>query len=344
VSSRIRRALVTGASGFVGARMVERLVRRHIPVRALVRQRLLPPVLPGGPERVHGDVTRPDSLPAAVAGCDVVFHCAWGGESLADARRINVEGTRHVLEAAAAAGVRRVVHLSTMAVHGDALPAELTEDCPLVTHGDPYSVSKAEGERLALTLGRERGVEVVALRPTLVYGPAAPYWVVGYCERVKREEVALVDGGSGLANLLFVEDLVDAMLAAADAAGAAGAACLVSGAHAVTWAEYLGHFARMCRKPMPPSVSRWRAALEMQVLRVYGTLTQRPRRLQGMDVRLMSQRSAVRIDRARQMLGWSPATSLDEGMTRCEAWLRREGHLPADDRPVEPDEERRIAG
>ncbi len=344
MSTRINRALVTGATGFVGARMVARLLGRHVSVRALVRHRLARGATPAGLERVHGDVTQPESVRAAAAGCDVVFHCAWGGESLADARRINVEGTRHVLEAAAASGVRRLVHLSTMAVHGDALPAALSEDFPLVTAGDAYGLSKAEGEQLAFELGRARGVEVVVLRPTLVYGPAAPYWVVGYFDRVKREELALVDGGTGLANLLFVEDLVDAMLAAAEAPGAAGAACLVSGDHAVTWAEYIGHFARMCGKPLPPSLPLWRAKVEMQVLRVYGTLTQRPRRLQGMDVRLMSQHCAVRIDRARQVLGWSPATSLAQGMAVCEDWLRHEGHLPAVERPIEPPRARRIAG
>src|SRR5262245_45498354 len=324
--------------------MVERLVRRHGPARALVRHRLARGGAAAGLERVHGDVTRPESVRAAADGCDVVFHCAWGGESLDDARRINVEGTRHVLEAAAAAGVRRVVHLSTVAVHGDALPAQLTEDFPLVTGGDAYGLSKAEGERLAFELGCASGVEVVALRPTLVYGPAAPYWVVGYFERVKREEVALVDDGTGLANLLYVEDLVDAMLAAAEAPGAAGAACLVSGAQRVTWAAYLGRFARMCHKPAPPSVPLWRARVEMQVLRVYGTLTQRPRRLQGMDVRLMSQHCAVRVDRARQVLGWSPQTSFEQGMALCEAWLRREGHLPPEDRPIESPPVRQIAG
>jgi nucleoside-diphosphate-sugar epimerase len=237
-----------------------------------------------------------------------------------------------------------VVHLSTMAVHGDDLPAELTEDAPMISRGDDYGVSKAEGERLALDLGRVRSVEVVVLRPTLVYGPAAPYWVVGYCERVKHEQVALVDGGTGLANLIFVEDLVDAMWAAAEVPGAAGAACLISGERPVTWVEYLGHFARMCRKPLPPSVPLWRANLEMQVLRVYGTLTQRPRRLQGMDVRLMSQHTTVRIDRARQVLGWSPATSLEDGMDVCEAWLRREGHLPPLPRAVEVMPVRRSVG
>jgi nucleoside-diphosphate-sugar epimerase len=344
VTVRFGRALVTGANGFVGARMVDRLVSRHVPAQALVRRRVTAPMPGRSVEWVQGDVTRPETLPAAVAGCDVVFHCAWGGGSLEDARRVNVEGTRNLLEAAARAGVRRIVHLSTMSVHGDDLPPELTEDAPLVTRGDPYGVSKAEGERLARELGPELGLEVVVLRPTLVYGPAAPYWVVGYCERVKREEVALVDGGRGLANLLFVEDLVDAMWASAEVAGAAGGVCLVSGARPVTWAEYLGHFARMCRKPLPPSVPVWRATVEMQVLRIYGALARRPRRLQGMDVRLMSQRTAVRIDHARRLLGWTPATSLDEGMAVCEGWLRRQGHLPPGGRALDPPGMERVAG
>src|SRR5262249_7957398 len=263
VSTGMGRALVTGANGFVGARMIDRLLRHRVPARALVRQRLLVGLGTPGLERAHGDVTRADSLRAAVAGCDVVLHGAWGGDSLAQARRVNVEGTRNLIEAAADAGVRRVVHLSTMAVHGDDLPAELIEDAPMISRGDAYGVSKAEGERLALDLGRARGGEVGALRPPLVYGPAAPYWVVGYCERVKHEQVALVDGGTGIVNLIFVEDLIDAMWAAAEVPGAAGAACLVSGEHPVTWAEYLGHFARMCRKPPPPSVPLWRAKLEM---------------------------------------------------------------------------------
>ena len=321
-------ALVTGAGGFVGRRVVERLLGQGVVVRALVRRGLVGTEARGRLERVRGDVTDPESLAAAVGGCDVVFHCAWGGESLEDARRINVQGTVNVLEASARAGVQRVVHLSTMAVHGDRLPPVLTEDHPLDFGGDAYGVSKAEGERAALALGREHRIEVVALRPSLVYGPGAPFWLIGYFERTKREQVALVDGGRGLANLVFVEDLVDAMLAAADRPGVGGAACLISGPSPVTWAEYLGHFAAMCGKPPPPSVPLWWARLEMQMLRVYGILTQRPRRIQGMDVRLMSQHTEVSIAGAERVLGWRPATSLDAGMRVCESWLRREGYLP----------------
>jgi nucleoside-diphosphate-sugar epimerase len=329
VSQRIQRAFVTGAGGFVGRRVVERALGGGVAVRALVRRGAVGARPRAGLELCRGDVEDAASVAAAAAGCDVVFHCAWGGgDSLPDARKVNVDGTLNVLEAAQRAGARRVVHLSTMAVHGDRLPPVLTEECPFDLAGDAYGVSKAEGEQAALRFGRERGLEVVALRPTLVYGPGAPFWLVGYFERVKGERVALIDGGAGLANLIFVKDLVDAMFAAATRPGVGGEACLVSGPSPVEWREYLGHFARLCGKPAPPSVPLWRARLEMQFLRVYGVLTQRPRRLQGMDVKLMSQHCAVSIERAERVLGWKPATSLEAGMRVCEDWLRREGHLP----------------
>ena len=327
MKTQMTRALVTGATGFIGSRAVDVLCARGVAVRALCRHPFGNGTGSNGVQHVHGDVTRPETLPDAVAGCDVVFHCAWGGTTLAEARRVNVDGTRNVIEAAAAAGVRRIVHLSSMAVHGTVRGPELTEEAPLVARGDAYSVSKAEGERMAFDLGRERGLEVVALRPSLVYGPGSPFWLVEYFERVRDEHVTLVGGGAGLANLVFVDDVVDAMLAAA-IAPVAGVACLVSGETPVTWATYLGAFARMCRKPPPRRVPLWRAGLEMQILRVYGALAQRPRRLRAADVRLMGQATAVRIDRARRLLSWSPATSFEAGMAICESWLRREGYLP----------------
>jgi hypothetical protein len=80
---------------------------------------------------------------------------------------------------------------------------------------------------------------------------------------------------------------------------------------------------------VPPSVPLWRARLEMQWLRVYGTLAQRPRRLQAMDVALMTQRTTVSIDKASRLLGYAPRVDLTQGMLSCERWLRQEGHLPA---------------
>ncbi len=322
------RALVTGASGFIGSRVVTRLASMGVSVRALVRRVAAGRDGASHSERVRGDVTDPASLLQATAGCEVVFHCAWGGTTLEEQRQINVQGTRNVLDAAARAGVRRVVHLSSMAVHGRTFGAVLTEEAPLNFQSDPYGISKAEGEVAAFDLARERGLEVVALRPTLVYGPRSLYWVLTYFDRVKNERIALINGGSGLANLVYVDDLVDAMLLAAERPAVCGEAFLISGAHAITWREYLGYFAQMCGKPLPPSVPLWRAQIEVQWLRVYGMLTQRPRRLQGMDLSSMTQRTEVSIDKARRLLGYTPRVPAADGMRRCEQWLRDQGHLP----------------
>jgi len=319
--------LVTGANGFIGSRLVERLGCMGVRVRALVRRGVL-----SRPEqeyeRIRGDVTVLETLSSAVQGCDVIFHCAWGGNALAEARRINVLGTRNVLTAAAAAGVSRVVHLSSMAVHGRKLPALLTEEHPLQFQGDAYTVSKAEGERVAVELGAAHGVQVVVLRPTLVYGPRSPLWLLSYFERLKQEQLALIDGGKGLANLVYVDDLIDAMWAAAQRPGITGQAFLISGAQPVSWRQYISHLAQMCHKPLPPSIPRWRAWLEMQGGRVYGALTQHPRRLLGMDLANMTQHTTVSIAKAQQLLAYTPRIALAEGMQRSEAWLRQAGYLP----------------
>lgn len=321
-------AFVTGSSGFIGSRLIRRLTEMSVRVRALVRQNLIAHRASNpGCEFIRGDVNDPDSLQAGMSQCDVVFHCAWGGNTLRDARRINVEGTTNVIDAAARARVKRVVHVSSVAVHGRRLPDVLTEDCPLSFHGDAYAVSKAEGEVAAFERGRALGVEVVALRPTLVYGPGSPIWLLAYFERVKRGQLALVDDGAALVNLVYVDDVVDALCAAAERDAVAGEAFLVSAAEPITWRAYIGGFAAMCRRPLPPSLPRWRAPLAARWLRVYAAATRRPRRLQTWELPLMSQRSTVSIEKARVVLGYVGRTSFDEGIACCERWLRREGYL-----------------
>jgi nucleoside-diphosphate-sugar epimerase len=195
-----------------------------------------------------------------------------------------------------------------------------------VFEGDPYSVGKAEGERLAFDLGKSLGLEVTALRPTLVYGPRSPLWLVAYFERVRLEQIAMIDGGSGVANLIFVDDLVDAMLTVAEHPAVAGEAFLMNGPEPITWREYLGILAAVCRKPLPPSVSLRRAQLEIPFWKVYSTLTLHPRRL---DLGQMTQRSRVSIEKAVRTFGYAPRFSAVAGVDACKPWLRLEGYLPA---------------
>lgn len=321
--------LVTGARGFIGSRLVEILAEQGAQVNVLVRDNLRTERFRRLGCRVFiGDLSLPQTLPPAFVGRQIVFHNAVAFGALEDIWPINVEGTRQVVEMASQASAQRVVHVSSVAVHGENLPEMVREDQPYVTHGNSYEISKAEGEKLALQLGRERGVEVVVVRPTLAYGPGSPGWVLDWFKRVKYHKTALVDGGRGLANLVYVDDLVQGMILAALVPGVAGEAFFHSGPQPVTWREYLGEFSRMLGKPLPPSVPFWRARLGAAISRQTSRLTRRLPRLSAYHVNLMSQRTVFDISKGGRLLGYEPRVSLEKGMRRTETWLREKGYLP----------------
>ena len=320
--------LVTGASGFIGSRLVERLRELDRPTHVLTRTHAAGERLHAAGCRVFlGDVTLPDSLAAVVRGVGTVIHGAVGGGDLTQAREINVQGTLNLLEAAKRAGARRVVFLSSVVAHGRNWPAVLDETAPLKFVGDHYAVSKAEAERAGFDRARTLGIEFVVVRPTIVYGPRSGRILIDL-GRVDLERVKLIAHGAGLANMIYVDDLVDGILAAADHPAAANEAFLMSGERPVTWREYFAPLAAMCRKPPPPTVGTARARLEAWGSKWHFRFTRYPRRIEDTDFALMIQPSAVSNAKACGMIGYAPHVSLADGMRRTEAWLRASGHLP----------------
>jgi nucleoside-diphosphate-sugar epimerase len=323
-----RTVLVTGAGGFVGGRLVERLREDGVAVHALIRDGTKAARLAALGCAVHrGDVTLPDTLAAAIAGCDGVVNCATGGSDWEQSRAVNVQGVQHVLTAAARAGVRRVVHVSSVVAHGRSWPPVLTESFPLQFTGDPYAVTKAEGERDGFPCAARLGVELAVVRPTIVYGPGSPRILLDL-RRVGLERVKLLAHGRGLLNVVYVDDVVDALRLAMTVPAAAGRGFLVSGAAPVTVREYYAAIAAMRGKAPPPAIALWRGRLEAAAGRWYFRFTRRPAIVEDNDIGLMSEHARVGIDEARRALGWEPRTSFADGMRRTEAWLRRRGWLP----------------
>jgi nucleoside-diphosphate-sugar epimerase len=242
VSLSGRTVLVTGGTGFIGGRLVERLVLEEgCRVRVLVRNFARAPRIAGFPiEMRSGDITDRSEVEAATEGCDVVFHCAYDFvPTLKGQRRTGVEGTTNVAEAALAAGVKRLVHLSTVAVHWPAADGDLVEDSPWPSSEDPYTLVKREAEERVRALHREAGLPVVILRPTLVYGPFSDFWTLTPIQRLRKGQVPLIDGGNGLCNAVYVDDVVDAMILAALRPGVEGEAFLVSADAPISWRTFL---------------------------------------------------------------------------------------------------------
>jgi nucleoside-diphosphate-sugar epimerase len=243
-----RRVLVTGG-GFIGGRLAEVLALRHgAEVSVMVHR-------PAGATRlahlpcraVVGDVTDRSAVQAAVAGCDTVFHCAFGTSGSQRHRRlVNTEGTREVLTAAGAAGVRRVVHLSTFMVYGRTIDGEYTEESPRRRFGDAYSDSKLQAEQLAVDLAGSGRSPAVVLQPTNVYGPHGGVWVNQVLAAMRTGRLVLVDDGAGTCNHVYVDDVVAAMTLAATAEDdVVGQAFIVSSGERTTWREFYHHFERM---------------------------------------------------------------------------------------------------
>jgi len=241
------KVLVTGASGFIGGRLVERLVRQGADVRVLVRNPASAARLARFPLTFHlGDVTNAADLEKAVQGCELVFHCAYGTTGSQKRRAwVNRVGTERTLEAAHKAGVKRVVYLSTLMVYGQTADGDLDETAPRRRFGNAYSDSKLDAEGIALQYSRSGRVPVTILQPTAVYGPYGGVWTAQSLAALKTGRVILVNGGDGLANAVYVDDLVSAMLLAAEKDAAVGEAFLISGPDAVTWRDLYGRFARM---------------------------------------------------------------------------------------------------
>jgi len=291
--------LLTGGNGFVGSRLARRLLALGHGVRAITRQANRTPELQHSLAReIQGDFVDPAVSATAAAGCDLVIHCAGtAGPELDPVRRVNVDGTRAMVDAALGAGATRFIHISTVSVYRIDDRPVVDEGTPLKTSGDPYGVTKAEGDRLVLAAAK-RGLRATILRPGAILGvhPSST-WAVKVPERIRERQIKLrIDGGDSIP-WVHVEDLADAVLLAIAREEAIGRVYNLVDGH-TTWREYTDR------------VRGWFGTAPLDVI---------PRREVPAGGYWSGRVEAYRI---RSELGYAPRRTFDEGMAEAGRFWR----------------------
>jgi nucleoside-diphosphate-sugar epimerase len=245
---RIERVLLTGASGFIGARLAQCLTQAYdVEVHALVhRLGTVGTARLARLSRVRlfaGDVRDAKTVSHALEGCTHVVHCAIGTAGSSRERgQVTIEGTRVVLQAAHGMRVERVVHLSTASVHDPARCGQvIREDAPL--NGGGQAQAKVLAERVAEAYSRRNALPLVILRPTCVWGPWSPVWTAGAAELIRRGVPFLPRAGRGTCNAVYVDNLVDAVWLALQKPEVSGQCLLVNDDEPTTWGELYGGYA-----------------------------------------------------------------------------------------------------
>ncbi len=317
---------VTGGSGFIGGRLIERLRREGHSVRALARSTSAAErVRARGGEPAAGDLADPAALRAAAEGCELAFHAAamlgdWGRRE--DFERGNVDGTRNALRACGDAGVRRFVHVGTEAALLAGRPLiDVDETAPLRPDSPAlYSATKARAEQAVLAANRD-GFETVVVRPRFVWGVGDTTLLPVMVQMVRGGRFAWIGGGRQRTSTTHVDNTVEGLVLGATR-GRPGEVYFVTDGEPIVFRDFVSELLAT-QGVQPPSRNVQTAVASL--LASGGETLWRLLRLSGhppltrFAYWVSSQECTIRIDKAREQLGYSPVKTIADGLAELRA-------------------------
>jgi nucleoside-diphosphate-sugar epimerase len=325
------RILVTGASGFTGGHLARAFVRRGYDVRALARTKAQADVLSqAGIEPALGDLQDKKTLTAAARGVEIVYNIAalyrQAGIPRATYRAVNATAVGALIESAAEAGARRVVHCSTVGVHGDIEHPPANEDAPM-RPGDIYQETKVEGERIARDAARRTGLAVTIARPSGIYGPEDRR-LLKLFRGIARRRFVVLGSGDIFYHLTYIDDLVEGFRLCGEQPAAANRTYILAGSEVTTLNELIERIAHEAHVA-PPAIKLpvwpfWAAGAACEAICVpFGIEPPLYRR----RVDFFTKSRAFDISRARAELGFAPQVGLGDGIRKTLDWYRERGWL-----------------
>jgi nucleoside-diphosphate-sugar epimerase len=325
------RALVTGANGFIGSNLCRVLIERGYEVVAFV--------LPGTNEKnlegtkvriIHGDILEPKSLKNAMSGVDTVFHLAalvtdWGSRELF--MRVNVQGTRNVLDAAVGAKAKRFVYMSSLAIHKFKGWNGADENAPRENFRYPYSASKIAAEDLCNRYFREGKIETVIVRPGFVIiGPGDVMFFYRIAQVLEQHKpYGTINGGRAKFCYSYVENLVDGMVFVAESGKSAGETYIISDG-ILTWKAFNEAVSHALGVKNPTASIPYRVAYPLvavmeQTYKLFGSKNPPPLTRYRISVQA---RDLSFVSNKIEKLGYRPKVSLDEGLRRTVEWYKQQ--------------------
>lgn len=319
--------LVTGATGFIGSRVVYKLLQKSVAVKILALPgEVIPAEWTEKVEVIRGSISDPQAVYQAACGAKTIIHLVavvsdWGDEK--KYWEFTVEGSRKIFKEAVKNSAR-VVLASSIVVYGDFIQKQpCPEETPYGKTFGPYSRTKQAQEKLAWDYHRNQGMNLSVVRPANVYGPRSGPWLHDVINVLKSGSPGLVSGGNMNAGLAYVDNVADILILSGSMENAIGKAYNASDGLDVTWRQYFTDLATLIGVEKPKSIPRFLAlfgACLFEFIWRFFNLQSRPL-ITREALNLIGSDNRIPNDRVQKELGYSPQVSYAEGLKRIQEYL-----------------------
>lgn len=323
--------LITGATGFIGSHIAERLMGEGEDVTALVRRTSNTEFLNTiGVRLIYGDINDFDSLKTAMKGMDSVYHSAAIADewiSQKEAYRVNVEGTKNLLECAKQENIKRFIYISSLAVLGMKDHYKDNENAPYYKSGDSYIDTKIDAEKLVLEYHRNFNLPVTIIRPGFVFGPRDKKLIPRILDNLNKNKFMFVGNGKNKIDVVYIDNLIDAILLAGKNPSCISQTYNVTNDSGMNLEDFIFKITDIWQIRRPSKhVPRPVAYLVCSMLGTWASIikSKKPPYITKTRIKFLSLNLDFDVSKMRRELGYSPTVDIEEGLRRTKQWLNED--------------------